>query len=244
MRGISMIRDLDDVLDAYAASDGGPSRDALEAWVKRYPQYEEELTAFTIDWIHMNHVEPAAPTDELETLVLRGMSVVQQLLHAQRSHAAGTSMKHAPGAEVGVGNGQGERRSDDHDAAEGTAIGAIEVPRSLLGAAAERGLPPDAFARATGLTVTLLRALSNRVVIAATVPLVIVDAIGRALGYARSAIAQYLALPATLSAGAAYKADRAPRTPPQRAFAELVQMDPELGDAEKRALLALCRDAP
>lgn len=239
-----MTSNLDDVLDAYAASDEGPSREALEAWVRRYPEYEQELAAFTVDWLHLHHVTAPAPADDEETLVLRGMSVVHQILHARRlapqslaDAAAHVGDSPASPASLTAPPAPSARELPAADAMAGSLT---TVPRSLFGVAAERGLSADALAAATGLTVTLLRALSNRTVVAASVPLAVVDALGRALGRARSAILEYLALPTTLTAAAAYKADRAPKAPTRRTFAELVRMDPELTDSERNALLALC----
>ena len=75
---------LEDVLDAYVASDSGPYA-SLDDWIRRYPQYEQELTEFAISWSLMESLPPSPDTKEVNegTLVLRGMSVVQNLLHAQ-----------------------------------------------------------------------------------------------------------------------------------------------------------------
>lgn len=233
-----MTSSLDDVLDAYATSDEGPSREALETWVQRYPEYEQELTTFTVDWLRLRHVAPPAPAGDEETLVLRGMSVLHQLLYTQR--AALPTLADAALADTPVASARSTYESTTSDEIAGVVT---TVPVSLFGAAADRGLSADALAAATGLTVTLLRALSNRAVVVASVPSAVVDALGRALGHARSAISTYLALPPTLTAAAAYKADRAPKAPAQRTFAELVELDPELTDAERTALLALCTPA-
>ena len=36
---------LEDVLDAYVASEAGPNSASLAEWVRRYPRYERELRA-------------------------------------------------------------------------------------------------------------------------------------------------------------------------------------------------------
>jgi hypothetical protein len=41
---------LDNIIEEYAASSPGPSYDLLARWVKLYPQYERELTEFTVNW--------------------------------------------------------------------------------------------------------------------------------------------------------------------------------------------------
>lgn len=77
---------LEDVLNDYVASSPEPSYGALEDWVRRYPQYEQELTEFTISWGLMEWLSPSSDTEEVddETLVLHGMSIVQNLLHQKR----------------------------------------------------------------------------------------------------------------------------------------------------------------
>ena len=78
------LESLEDVLDAYTASDDG-AYTSLDDWIRRYPQYEQELTEFAISWILMEALPPSPDAEEVNegTLVLRGMSVVQNLLHDQ-----------------------------------------------------------------------------------------------------------------------------------------------------------------
>ena len=84
---------LEDVLDAYVASDDGPDA-SLDDWIRRYPQYEQELTEFAISWSLMESLPPEPDTEEVgvATLVLRGMSVVQNLLHGQPLESASVSV--------------------------------------------------------------------------------------------------------------------------------------------------------
>ena len=73
---------LEDVLDAYVASDVGPNS-PLDEWLWRYPEFEREIIEFAASWSLMKWLPPAPDAEEVdeETLVLRGMSVVQNLLH-------------------------------------------------------------------------------------------------------------------------------------------------------------------
>jgi hypothetical protein len=78
---------LEDVLDAYVAASEHPDPQVLQEWMTRYPYYAQELADFTVSWSLMLTLPPSpgqSHTEE-ETLVLRGMSVVQNLLHAQLS---------------------------------------------------------------------------------------------------------------------------------------------------------------
>ena len=76
--------ELEDILDAYVASGDSPAL-SLNEWVQRYPEYEKELTEFAVSWTLMESLPPAPESEEVEesVLVLRGMSIVQNLLHNQ-----------------------------------------------------------------------------------------------------------------------------------------------------------------
>ncbi len=80
---------LEGVLDAYVASGAGPNA-ALDEWIRRYPEFERELIEFAASWSLMKWLPHAPDAEEVDetTLVLRGMSVVQDLLHRQSSESA------------------------------------------------------------------------------------------------------------------------------------------------------------
>ena len=75
---------LEDILDAYVASNDGPNY-SLDEWIQCYPEYEKELTEFAVSWTLMESLPPSPDSEEVEesVLVLRGMSIVQNLLHNQ-----------------------------------------------------------------------------------------------------------------------------------------------------------------
>jgi hypothetical protein len=209
---------LNDILDAYAASSPGPNFETLKEWVNRYPEFELELTEFTIDWRLLHALSPAAQaTADEETLVLKGMSIVQGLLHARR-------MQTADGRTAG---NTAERSK-------------ISSPlSSLIGAADEQGITLDAFAHETGLSVGLIATLNNRLVRVGSIPREAVESVARVLGRSVDAVLAYLRLPPTLSMSAQYKAERTPTAAPQRDFFELVRMDRELTEEQKQRWLAL-----
>ena len=82
---------LEDILDAYVASGDSPDS-SLDEWIQLYPEYEEELTEFAVSWTLMESLPPAPESEKVEesVLVLRGMSIVQNLLYKQ-SQAASSS---------------------------------------------------------------------------------------------------------------------------------------------------------
>lgn len=89
---------LDDVLDAYAAA--GPSRSALPEWIKRYPHFREDLVDFTVQWAVIRHLPSTKSSTDPELLTLRGMSIVEDLLHSTGSQElAGDQERGFEGAE-------------------------------------------------------------------------------------------------------------------------------------------------
>lgn len=86
---------LEDVLDAFVASGVGPDS-PLEAWTRRYPEFEREIIEFAASWGLMTWLPPAPNAEEVteETLVLRGMSVVQNILHGQSKESASDPAVH------------------------------------------------------------------------------------------------------------------------------------------------------
>ena len=83
---------LEDVLDAFVASDCDPN-ETLHEWILRYPEYEQELTDFAVSWSLMKSMPTAPDAEEVDEdiLVLRGMSIVQNLLHNQSKESVSGS---------------------------------------------------------------------------------------------------------------------------------------------------------
>jgi hypothetical protein len=76
---------LEDILDRMVASDIDPNSADIADWIRQYPDYERELMGFAASWSLMKSL-PSTRMPSLvdeETLVLRGMSIVQNLLHKQ-----------------------------------------------------------------------------------------------------------------------------------------------------------------
>lgn len=85
-RNSSGLDALEDVLDALVASAKTPSASSPEHWIRDYPQFECELVDFIASWTIMNSATPKETSGpEAEALVLRGMSIVQNLLHEMSS---------------------------------------------------------------------------------------------------------------------------------------------------------------
>ena len=83
---------LEDILDSYVVSSDGPTR-SLDDWVQRYPEYEHEITEFAASWSLLEALPPAPDAEEVDedTLVLWGMSVVQNVLHERQLESKAVS---------------------------------------------------------------------------------------------------------------------------------------------------------
>jgi len=115
---------VDDVLNAYVASSAEPSYKALTEWIRRYPHFERELTELTVGWSlneTLPSVEEPEEVDE-DTLVLRGMSVVQGILNKEEWTSADKQTPFAGLLKEGKARGL-----SIHKLAEATRLSAVLV---------------------------------------------------------------------------------------------------------------------
>lgn len=200
---------LEDVLDEFVASGAGPNSASLAEWIRRYPQYERELTEFAASWSLMKWLPPSPDAEEVdeETLVLRGMSVVQNLLHRQEQEAAPPET--------------------------------VAPITSLLDEGRARGLTPRQLAQAAGLGEILLRKLDRRLVRYASIPREAVEALAAALRREAQNVAAYLQQRPKFAAAAQYRAEQAPELAEPEDFFTAVRADPTMTDEQRARWLAL-----
>lgn len=76
---------VEDVLNAYVASVEAPSHTVLLEWIKRYPEYEKELTDFSVSWSLMTSLAPheAAEEPSEDALVNRAMDIAWSRLRSR-----------------------------------------------------------------------------------------------------------------------------------------------------------------
>jgi len=204
---------LDDVLHEYASCPGGPSHSTLTEWVKSYPEFRKELEEFTAAWILQEALPPQQPevVDE-ETLVLRAMSAVQQVLYEEQpDHAA------------------------DCDPAAAEDPSGLD---SLMAAGQELGLDARALAESCELSVPLIAKLDRRLIAFASVPRQLSDRLAEVLRTSTAAVKAYLQQPMVLAEGARYRSSTRPALPTeQQDFFDAVRADPTLSaDRRKRWL--------
>ncbi len=200
---------LEDVIDAYVEAVGEPGRDALTAWIRRYPHFERELTEFTVQWSLAEQLPPSRGTRaDDERLILRGMSVVQGLLRERCARRPASAADARPIAW-------------------------------LVEEGARVGLKLRPLAAAVGLSTALVRQLDRRLVRFASIPGEAIEVLAGALRRTPDAIARSLDGTPRPVAAAQYRADEAPALAEPQDFFAAVRADTSLSDEQRARWLAL-----
>ena len=200
---------LEEVFDAFVASEAGPNSASLAEWIHRYPEYARELTEFAASWSLMKWLPPSPDAEELdeETLVLRGMSVVQNLLHRQEQEQA-------------------------------AAVAAAPIA-SLLEEGRSRGLAPRQLAQAASLGDIALRKLDRRLIRFGSIPREAIEALASAIQRGADSVARYLQQGPAFAAAAQHRAEQAPQLAEPEDFFDAVRSDPTMSDEQRARWLAL-----
>ena len=200
---------LDNILDAYVTEVETPNLEVLKEWIRKYPQYQRELTDFTIAWIQMEELRPINrdKTDH-DTLVLRAMSVVQNLYRI------------------------GEQKSVPSQSAKNP----IE---KLVAEAGTQGFSQDQFAAQLKLSVGLLWKLDRRLIKYSSIPVELIENIAGALHRGLQIVAEYFQRSPTLATNARYKAKQQPQVGEPTNFFDEVRSDTELSNENRAYWLEL-----
>lgn len=243
-QGGDMITQLEDVLEAYAMAEPGPSRATLTEWIGWYPQFARELTEFTARWQMLEWVvdedfagaerQGVESASEEERLLLRGMSAAQSVFYRERSRRQAAQ---APGAHRSVAEGLAPATAPSRSATPG------EPPISgLIQEAKRSGLAIDTLAERAGLSDGLLRKIDRRLIDPASIPTQVLSELARALDRSLATVMAYVQLAPAFGAGAQHRASQAPTLLARREdFFDAVRHDLVLDDTRRRALLALAR---
>ena len=253
-QGGDMDAQLENVLEAYAAAEPGPSRTTLTAWIREYPQFARELTDFTAHWQLLewagDPLDAEAPRtsfdvagDEEERLILRGMSVAQSVFYSKRALHPAAQVREAGAAAPGPAR-QVAPQAMPQAAPEAKPQAARSGARidSLIAAATRVGLTYAALKERVGLSDSLLKKLNRRLIDPLTIPVRVVADLAAALQQQDEAVATYLALAPRFIVGAQHRASQAPTLPRAREdFFDAVRKDAALPAARKQELLGLPR---
>jgi hypothetical protein len=184
---------LDDVLNEFVAAYEKPTREALEQWAARYPQFRSELIDFAASWVEQLVLPPTpAPSAEEEKLLIdRAMSHVQNVVF-KRDQSAPEQI---------------ESRSIN----------------SLTGEAIRAGMNAQEFAKACDLDLALVTKLNNQQIRPLSIPARLVSQIARLLSASVDAVSEYLAGPPQALAQRSFLARGKPQSVEQQSFADAVR---------------------
>ncbi len=202
---------LEDVLEAYVAANSSRSRDVLAEWIRRYPQYEHELTEFTVNWSLATWLPPAPDRQEVdeETLVLRGMSVVQDVLH--------------------------NLRNEQSTADETSSIVGLQTEGNAL------GLSLSQLADRAKLSIPLIRKLDRRLIRYSSVPLEVLENLASAIQCRVAHVARYLQDKPTFAPGARYRSEQTPTLAEPESFFDAVRNDRTMKEEWRTYWLSLAQ---
>jgi len=95
MKAKEELMTLGDVFNEFVAQHDRPTREALVAWIGRYPQYERELIEFVAVWAEQEMLPPARElsTEDEKRVVNRAMSHVQNVIYSQSENRKGSGAK-------------------------------------------------------------------------------------------------------------------------------------------------------
>lgn len=238
---------LENVLDAYAAAEPGPSRAALAMWVREYPQFARELTEFTARWQLLEWADEVLEADvdsardtagdvvaDETRLILRGISAAQSAFYAARADRQALRTHNADAQHV----------TPSERGVRATSLPALHSApiTSLANAAKDAGLSQDELIDRVGLSDGLFRKIDRRLIDPLTIPVRVLRDLAGALGREVSAMAAYTQLAPAFATGAQHRANQAPTLPSQREdFYDAVRKDLAIDNSRRQNLLALPR---
>jgi hypothetical protein len=245
-KGGDMDAQLENILDAYAASEPGPSRATLAEWIREYPQFARELTEFTAKWQLLQWVDEAPSADPAadavaddDRLFLRAMSAAQSAFYTVRANREVAKVPE----EIGATSPTAGASPAPPPRLAAPAPGKADAPiTSLARAARQAGLQEDDVIDQVGLSDGLLRKLDRRLFDPATIPPRVLQDLANTIGRSVVAVVAYTRLPPAFGAGAQHRSDRAPSLPTQQEdFFEAVRKDLAIDESRRQVLLSLPR---
>jgi hypothetical protein len=187
--------ELADVLNEFVMAEEQPTKAVLDAWIREYPQFEDELVGFASAWIAEDILpEPPAISDEdYDLIVNRVMSHVENIMYRnEHADASAEQERQAP-------------------------------LDSLFQAAKDVGLGVPHFVAACRLDHLLVVKLDARQIEPRSIPATLIDLIARTLRRRADDVATFFALPPRIIPGASFKSRATPAVAGQEPFVAAVQ---------------------
>lgn len=200
----------DDLInDFFAELEAGDERQVLENFIRDFPEFEIDLIEAAVYKRTVSEIpEREYSQEEEEKLTLRTNSIVQNILYKYRL-------------------------SDSAAQAQTQEVDKFSPLVDLKAEIKRKGFTVKTFARAAGLSETIIDAFHTREVLYSSIKRQAIENVATALGYPFEIIRNFLrlnAVPEPLH----LKADEPPRFSSQMDFSELIATDPDMTEDEKK----------
>jgi len=195
---------LEEVLDAYIAASQTPSREMLQKWIKRYPQYALELTDFTVAWSQIEHFpEKKNQQTDSNARVKLGINIA----HQAYDQAAAT--KHVIKEQN------------------------IAPLESFFREGKKLGYSPDEFAEQINVPVTVIKRIESRLLIVDTIPTKLIETLAFTLQRPGDEIWNFLTRAPVVSQTLRLKSHQAPKVAQQQNFFDVIRTDPTISEEQR-----------
>ena len=195
---------LEQALDAYVEDSPEPSLEKLKEWIKRYPQFERELTEFIVAWIQTEHLPSKnRQEDNAISWVSIGMDI------AKRAYLQQSVQNPSP--------------LTPHKAPFVSIFSEGEI----------NGHSPEDLARKLNISVTLIHKLERRLLQPESIPLNLTEFLAKEIRRDPVDISSYLVKEAYVPRGLQLKSKRAAKLSPKQNFFDAVRSDNTLSEDQR-----------
>jgi hypothetical protein len=195
---------LEEVLDAYVAVTTKPSREILAEWVKRFPQYANELADFTVAWIQTEHFPEnrEVPIDAKARNQI-GVEIARRVY---------------------------ERRIAEDDMQTTNTLSHLD---SLLKAGTEAGLSADQLKDEFNLSMVMMRKMENRFLLGETIPADLIQRMAQTLKRNTQEVLSYLNQEPMIPGGLRLKSHQSPKIGQKESFFDALRKDDSLNEDQR-----------
>lgn len=200
---------LEEVLDAYVAASQSPSREKLQEWIKRFPQYEQELIEFTVAWSQTEYFpERKGQEKDSESWIQIGMKIARQAYEQQAVENKPLEIRHKP-----------------------PLVSFFQEGNRL-------GYSPDRLAQHLNIPMSIMRKIENRLLFVDTIPPNLTELIAQNLQRNHDEVLVYLREEPAIPQQLRLKSHQSPKTSRQ-SFFDAVRADTSMSEDQRTYWLSL-----
>ncbi len=195
---------LEEVLDAYVAASERPSREILQEWIKRYPQFSQELTEFTIAWSQTEHFpKKKGQEKDPKARIQIGMEIARQ------AYEQAVAAKKA-----------------NQDQSKPPILSFFREGRQL-------GFSSEMLAQQLNLPVTVLSRIENRFLLVDTIPDRLIESLAQILQRTEAEIRVFLSGGPVVPQALRLKSHQAPKISQQQIFFDIIRTDNTISEEQR-----------